>query len=227
MEPASPPSSRDGDENVALLAAWDAHLEGVARHILEERRRARGASFRAFVEAHLDKPWKWGAYGLSCNPAITPAFVEAHPEQRWEWGADGLSRNPSITPAFIEAHLEQPWEWGEWGLSWNRSITPEFVEAHLEQPWAWGQHGLSENSAITPEFVEAHLDKPWAWGAIGLSSNPMAPSVADRDAAHLTRQLRGAFRAHHAHFVHAVTPELLARAYHPDRRGVFGWLGIA
>ena len=72
-------------------------------------------------------------------------LLEKYPDKPWHWGAWGLSMNPSITPEFIEKHLDKPWNWLYYGLSSNASITGEFIEKHLDK-WYWGSNGLSRNT---------------------------------------------------------------------------------
>ena len=66
--------------------------------------------FERFVERHLDKPWKWGKWGLSRNPSITPEFVEKHMDKDWKWGKHGLSENPMTKAIEKEKRDKQLYE---------------------------------------------------------------------------------------------------------------------
>ena len=61
-------------------------------------------------------------------PNITPEFIEKHMDKPWDWGAYGLSRNPCIIPEFIEKHLDRPWGWGKYGLSSNLNILQNLLK---------------------------------------------------------------------------------------------------
>ncbi len=60
-----------------------------------------------YVEANLDKPWKW--HYLSGNPNITWDIVKANLDKKWNWF--NLSQNPNITWDIIQQNRDKPWDW--------------------------------------------------------------------------------------------------------------------
>ena len=109
---------------------------------------------------HIKFLWRCG--GLSSNKSITSEFVLKHIARPWNWGVFGLSKNPAIKPEFVEYIMKNnnypyiKWYWGKNGLSSNPSITPEFIIRHLDEEWCWngGKESLSANPAVTPDFLE-------------------------------------------------------------------------
>jgi len=37
------------------------------------------------IESHIDLPWDWGMYGVSCNRNIRIYDIENHPDKPWDW----------------------------------------------------------------------------------------------------------------------------------------------